>query len=67
MPGKRQMFVTCDAAREQVGEEFWKYIQPYYGHIVVRVYEGGCSYQVFVLDAYSTDYRVLYKGDIEKL
>ena len=67
MPGKRQMFVTCDAAREQVGEELWKYIQPYYGHIVVRVYEGGRSYQVFVLDAYSTDYRVLYKGDIEKL
>ena len=67
MPGKRQMFVTCDAAREQVGDELWKYIQPYYGHIVVRVYEGGRSYQVFVLDAYSTDYRVLYKGDIEKL
>ena len=67
MPGKRQMFVTCDAAREQVGEVLWKYIQPYYGHIVVRVYEGGRSYQVFVLDAYSTDYRVLYKGDIEKL
>ena len=67
MPGKRQMFATCDAAKEQVGPELWAKVQPYFGHIVVRVYEGGKSYQIFVLDAYSKDYRMLYKSDIVQL
>lgn len=67
MPGKRQMFATCDAAKEQVGPELWANVQPYFGHIVVRVYEGGKSYQIFVLDAYSKDYRVIYKSKIEQL
>ena len=67
MPGKRQMFMTCDAAREQVGEELWKNIQPYFGHIVVRVYNDGSSYQVFVLNAKSETHEVLYKSNIENL
>lgn len=67
MPGKRQMFCTCDAAKEQVGEELWKNVQPYFGHIVVRVYEGGSAYQVFVLDAASGNYEVIYKSNIEQL
>ena len=65
MPGKRKMYLTCDAAREQVGEELWKNIEPHYGHIMVRVYEGGKSWQLFVLDAYSTDYRIIYKSPVQ--
>ena len=61
------MFMTCDAAKEQVGSELWSNIQPYFGHIVIRVYEGGKSYQIFILDAYSKDYRVIYKSEIEQL
>ena len=67
MPGKKQMFCTCDAAREQVGEELWKNVQQYFGHIVVRVYEGGHSYQIFVLDAATGNHEVIYKSNIEKL
>lgn len=67
MPGKRQMFCTCDAARHQVGEDLWKNVQPYFGHIVIRVYEGGHAYQVFVLDATTEKYEVIYKSNIEKL
>ena len=67
MPGKRQMFCTCDAAREQVGDDLWKNIQPYFGHIVIRVYEDGRSYQVFVLNATSEKYEVIYKSDIVML
>ena len=38
-----------------------------YGHVVVRVYEGGNAYQVFVLDNRSIDYHVIYKTGIIKL
>ena len=31
------------------------------GHVVVRVYEGGDRFQVFVLDDRSLDYRVIYR------
>ena len=50
-----------------MGPELWANVQPYFGHIVVRVYEGGKSYQIFVLDAYSKDYRVIYKSEIKQL
>ena len=49
MPGKRQMYMTCDAAKDQVGPELWTNVQPYFGHIVVRVYGGGKSYQTHSL------------------
>lgn len=65
MPGARKMYLTCDAAREQIGEELWKNVEPVQGHIMVRVYEGGKSWQLFVLDAYSTDYRIIYKGPVQ--
>lgn len=46
--------------------ELWKNFVPYYGHVVVRVYEGGTKYQVFVLDSKVPDYHILYKTEIEE-
>lgn len=34
------------------------------GHVVVRVYEGGSTFQIFVLDDESKDYGVVYQSDI---
>ena len=36
------------------------------GHIVVRVYEGGKKYQIFVLNDRSLDYEVIYKSKVFK-
>ena len=36
------------------------------GHVVVRVYEGGDRFQVFVLDDRSLDYRVIYRTPMLK-
>jgi hypothetical protein len=33
------------------------------GHVVVRVYEGGSEFQIFVLNDRSTDYEVIHKTD----
>ena len=34
------------------------------GHVVVRVYEGGSTFQIFVLDDESKDYEVIYQSGI---
>lgn len=34
------------------------------GHVVVRVYEGGSTFQIFVLDDESKDYEVVYQSDM---
>ena len=34
------------------------------GHVVVRVYEGGSTFQIFVLDDESKDYEVVYQSGI---
>ena len=65
-PGRRDMFITGDTSRERLGEELWSHFKPY-GHIVVRVYENGNSYQVFVLDPRSRDYRIIYKSEVYNL
>ena len=36
------------------------------GHVVVRVYEGGDRFQVFVLDDRSLDYKVIYSTPMLK-
>ena len=59
--GKGMVFVTSDAGRKLMGEERWAKLPPA-GHVVIRVYEDGQKYQVFVLDAGSGDYRVLYSS-----
>ena len=65
-PGRRDLYITGDISRGDLGEEIWANFKPY-GHVVVRVYEGGSSYQVFVLDPHSYDYRIIYKSDIYQL
>lgn len=59
-------YITVDQAREKLGEKLWSCFKPW-GHIVVRVYEGGEKYQVFVLDADSLDYRIKYQSEIFSL
>ena len=34
------------------------------GHVVVRVYEGGSTFRIFVLDDESIDYGIVYQSDI---
>ena len=55
--GKHIVYTTSESGREQLGEERFKRIKDW-GHIVIRVYEYGESYQIFVLDATSEDYRI---------
>ena len=66
-PKPIDLYCTTDSGREQVGAELFDSTVKPCGHIVIRVYEGGTSYQVFVLDARSTDYKVVYKTDIVTL
>lgn len=65
--GPRQIYVTNDGCKERIENNapgLWDKVIQYHGHVVVRVYEGGTSYQVFVLDNVIPDYHVLYKSDI---
>ena len=66
-PNPIDFYTTTDSGREQVGPELFDAAVKACGHIVIRVYEGGKSYQVFVLDAKSTDYRVICASDIIQL
>lgn len=61
-----EVYVTTDAGREQVGEDLFSRIKPA-GHIVIRVYEGGSAYQIFVLDNKSTDYHIIYQTEVREL
>ena len=65
LPEQPEFFITVDQARQKLGENLWGKFKPW-GHIVVRVYEGGDEYQVFVLDADTLDYPVIYQSDIKK-
>ena len=66
-PKPISFYTTTDSGREQVGAELFDAVVKACGHILIRVYEGGKSYQVFVLDARSTDYEVLYSSPIVNL
>ncbi len=59
-----EFYITVDQARKKLGEELWSHFKPW-GHIVVRVYEGGETYQVFVLDPDNLEYPVKYKSEIK--
>jgi beta-lactamase superfamily II metal-dependent hydrolase len=65
LPCQPEFYITVDQPRKKLGEDLWSKFKPW-GHIVVRVYEGGKEYQVFVLDADKTDYPVIYKSEIKK-
>jgi hypothetical protein len=60
-----EFYITVDQARKKLGEELWSHFKPW-GHIVVRVYEGGQKYQVFVLDPDKLDYPVKYVSEIKE-
>ena len=61
------LFVNTEAARKELGEDLWSRFAATAGHIVIRVYPGGTSWQVFVLNSRSGDYEVLYKSEIMAL
>lgn len=63
-PGDRMVFAAglVENNRIRLGENGEK-IKPA-GHIMVRVYEGGDTWQVFVLNDSGTDYEIIYKTDI---
>lgn len=66
----RQFYITTEGSKERIERKdpaLWQHFVPYHGHVVVRVYEGGRSYQVFVLDAKMPDYHVLYKSPVVNL
>ncbi len=60
LPGSKLLFATTDVSEQHLAET-WKDMQPW-GHIVVRVYDGGKRYRIFVLDATSKDYRIKYSS-----
>ena len=64
-PEQPEYYITVDQARKKLGEELWSKFKPW-GHIVVRVYEGGEKYQVFVLDADKLDYPIIYKSEMKE-
>ncbi len=63
-PEERYIFTTglVEACINRIGD-MAGYIEPY-GHIVTRVYPGGDEYQIFTLDAHTTDYPVIASTDI---
>ncbi len=63
-PDQGEFYITVDKAREKLSEELWAHFKPW-GHIVVRVYEDGKQYQVFVLDPDKLDYPVKYVSEIK--
>jgi hypothetical protein len=65
-PGRRDVYITGDISRRDLKEEIWSTFKPY-GHVVVRVYEGGERYQVFVLDPFSKDYSIIYESEVYNL
>ena len=65
-PDDRQFYITTDSPKEDLGEELWPNFKPA-GHVVVRVYPGGKKYQIFVLDVFSEDFKVIYASTIQHL
>ena len=65
LPQQPEFYITVDQPRKKLGEELWSKFKPW-GHIVVRVYEGGEEYQVFVLDADKLDCPIIYKSERKK-
>lgn len=64
-PDYGEFYITVDKAREKLSDELWQHFKPW-GHIVVRVYEGGKEYQMFVLDPDRLDYPIKYISEIKK-
>ena len=63
-PGDRMIFATgrLDSNDKNLGEYADDILQT--GHIVIRVYDDGSTYQVFVLSDTSRTYQIIYQSDI---
>ncbi|MBA7590694.1 hypothetical protein ES708_32822 [subsurface metagenome] len=64
-PGPRDIYATSilDATKNVIGSLVEKTIMPKTGHIVIRVYPGGSSYKMFVLDDNSDEYDIILQND----
>ena len=63
-PGERMIFATGRLADNDNNLGDYADDIPTTGHIVVRVYEGGREYQIFVLSDTTTAYQIVSKTGI---
>lgn len=63
MPGCKEIFATGDSGKACLDDATFAKLKGV-GHIVVRVYEGGAKYKIYVLDNHSKDYRVLWESEM---
>jgi beta-lactamase superfamily II metal-dependent hydrolase len=63
-PDDRLIFATgmFKGLKDSLGEAVNAIVEPR-GHIVIRVFEGGLKYRVFVLDSYSENFEIRYSTD----
>lgn len=66
LPGKRELYLTTGSGRELIGEELFSRMHAP-GHVVFRVYPGGGSWQVFVLDALNESNEIIEESEIHAL
>ena len=66
LPFQPKLYVTTQSAKAQLGD-LWNHFAAPDGNIVIRVYPGGNSYQIFVLNAHSGKYEVIYKSGVISL
>ena len=64
-PGARDVYATSilDATKNVIGSLVDETMVPETGHIVIRVYRGGSSYSVFVLDDTGVEYELLLQNN----
>ena len=64
-PGARDVYATSilEATKNVIGSLIDKTIIPETGHIVIRVYQGGNDYSLFVLDDSGGEYDILLQNE----
>ena len=55
------LYITSNLSQKKLGSQFNRF-KPF-GHVVVRVYENGAKYRIFVLDPFAENYPVKYESD----
>ena len=60
-----ELYITSDLCKKKLGT-LYNNFKPY-GHVVVRVYDGGSKYRIFVLDPFAGDYPVKYASEEKAL
>lgn len=64
--GEREYYITSDYVKDFIGKKNWEKFKPC-GHIVCRVYPGGKTYRMYVLDVFAGDYRIKYQSEIKEV